>query len=67
MYSNIDETSGNFLSKWPTIGFFLTYFGEEKNIRPMRPIFYTPLKVAPMGMKSKIEVNPVETFSDKII
>ena len=73
MYSNIDvKPVENFWENDQQLQFFLPILGQKQNkththihtqnIRPMRPIFYTPLKVVPMGMQSKIEVN-----SDKII
>ena len=56
-------TKWNVLRKWPKTGIF-TYFGAHNGpkIGTLRPIFYTPLKVAPMSMQNKIEVNTVETF-----
>ena len=43
------ETSENFLRKWPNPRNF-SYFGAQNGpeIGPLRPIFYTFLKVAPM-------------------
>ena len=39
-------------------------FGGPKwpDSQVLRPIFYTPLKVAPVSMQSKIDINPMETF-----
>ena len=55
------ETNGNFFEKMAE---FFSCLGDQTDpkIRPLRPIFYTPLKVAPVSMKTKIDVEPVETF-----
>ena len=57
------ETSGNFFRKLPKTGFF-TYFGAQSGpkIRPLRPIFSTPLKVFAMHMWSNTNVKPVKIF-----
>ena len=45
----------------------LTYFGAQNGpeVGPLRPIWYTCLKVAPMSILSKIDVNPEEIFLTK--
>ena len=57
------ETSENVLRKWPNTR-ISTYFGAQNGpeIGPLWPVLYTFLKVAPMNMYSKIDVNPEETF-----
>ena len=42
----------------------LTYFGAQNTpeIGPLMPILYISLKVAPMSIYSKIDVNPEETL-----
>ena len=61
------ETGENFLRKWSNTR-NLTYFGDQNGpeIGPLRPIFYTSLKVAPMSIKSKADVNPEQTFKQNI-
>ena len=47
----------------PVEFFLLTYFGGQNGptIGPLRPILYTSLKVAPMTIQGKIDVNAEET------
>ena len=56
-------TSKNFLRKWPKTR-ILTYFGTRNcpKIRPLGPIFHTPLKALAMSVWSNNDVTPVKTF-----
>ena len=49
------EISENFLRKWSDSR-LLTYFGVHNGpkIGPLRPILYTPLKIAPMSIKTRL-------------
>ena len=42
----------------------LNYFGapNDQEIRPLRPIFNTPLKVAQIEMYTKTDKKPMENF-----
>ena len=63
MHQDWCATSEKFLRKWPKTG-MLTYLGAQSGpkIGPLRPIFYTHLKVLGMSMWSNTVVKPVKTF-----
>ena len=57
------ESSESFLRKWPKT-LTLTYFGAQNGPKfgPLRPIFYTPLKVLAISTWSNTAMKPVKTF-----
>ena len=57
------ETGEHLLRKWPNTR-ILSYFGAQ-NGPEIGPILYTSLKVAPMSLYSKIDVNQQEFFLTK--